>query len=121
MGVEKNAKTVIMYSAAISACQKGQQLELAFGLLAEMAVAKVHKHSITCHAAIKSCQKRQRWQLALAAWSCSERCQSLRTGICVQFRWKGKLLTVVRMCCVVHPVFEAALMLARRGSSGHCP
>ena len=67
MGVEKNAKTVIMYSAAISACQKGQQLELAFGLLAEMAVAKVHKHSITGHAAIKSCQKRQRWQLALAA------------------------------------------------------
>ena len=40
-------KNVITYSAAISACEKGQQWQLAWGLLAEMAFVKIDKDMVT--------------------------------------------------------------------------
>ena len=56
---------MITYNAAISACEKGQQWQLALGLLAEMALLKVDKDVITYNAAISACEKGHQWQLAL--------------------------------------------------------
>ena len=47
MALVKVDKNVFTYSAAISACAKGQAWQLALGLLAEMALLKVHKDVIT--------------------------------------------------------------------------
>ena len=65
MAFVKIHKDVITYSAAISACEKGQQWRLALGLLAEMAFVKVAKHVITYSAAISACEKGHQWQPAL--------------------------------------------------------
>ena len=40
--------SVITYSAAISACEKGQIWQIALGLLAEMAFVKVDQDVIAC-------------------------------------------------------------------------
>ena len=55
----------IVLSSAISAFEKGQQWQLALGLLAEMVFVKVDKDVITFNAAISACEKGHQWQLAL--------------------------------------------------------
>ena len=53
------------HNAAFSAFEKGQQWQLALGLLAEMAFVKVDKTAITYNAAISACEKGHEWELAL--------------------------------------------------------
>ena len=55
----------IAYSAAISACEKGQQWTLTLWLLDEMAELQVAKDLITYNAAISACRQGQQWQRAL--------------------------------------------------------
>merc|ERR1712232_1120983 len=53
------------YSAAISACEKGRQWELALKLLGEMQEAGVTPNVITYSSAISACEKGRQWELAL--------------------------------------------------------
>ena len=62
-GVQPNE---ISYSAAISACEKGQQWERALGLLAQMEEHGVQPNVISYSAAISACEKGQQWERALA-------------------------------------------------------
>ena len=50
-------KNVITYSAAITACEKGQQWQIALELLAEMTFAKVGRSVIAFSAAISASEK----------------------------------------------------------------
>ncbi|CAE8591706.1 unnamed protein product [Polarella glacialis] len=55
----------ISYNAAISACEKGGQWQLALTLLSLMPEAKVVPNEITYSAAISACEKSGQWQVAL--------------------------------------------------------
>ena len=48
----------------MDACERGQDWQLACGLLSTMAGAKVEANTITCSAAINACEKGQEWKLA---------------------------------------------------------
>jgi pentatricopeptide repeat domain-containing protein 1 len=54
----------ITYSAAISACSKGGQWQLALNLLSLMPEARVVPDRINYNAAISACEKGSQWQLA---------------------------------------------------------
>merc|ERR1739841_325877 len=56
---------VISYSAAISACEKGGQWQVALGLLATMQEAALVPNVISYSAAISACEKCGQWQEAL--------------------------------------------------------
>ena len=58
---------VITHSAAISACEKGQQWQLAFGLFTDMVSAKVDKDAITFSAAMGASEKGQQVAAGLGA------------------------------------------------------
>ena len=58
-GLTPNA---ISYSAAISACEKGQQWQRALELLEEMKAAGVAPNVISYNAAISACEKGQQLQ-----------------------------------------------------------
>ena len=65
MTITQIEKDPIIYNAAISACEKGQQWQLALGLLAEMAGARVETNVITYSAVVSACEKGLQWQLSL--------------------------------------------------------
>ena len=56
---------IITYSAAISACEKGQKWQQALGLLAETRSVSVLPNVITYNTAISACEKGEQWQQAL--------------------------------------------------------
>ena len=56
---------VISYSAAVSACEKGQQREKALGLLQEMRHAQLQPNVISCSAAVSAREKGQQREKAL--------------------------------------------------------
>jgi pentatricopeptide repeat protein len=56
---------VIPYRAAISACEKGEQWQQAFGLLAVMQQSVLVPGVIAYNAAISACEKSEQWQQAL--------------------------------------------------------
>ena len=62
LGVEPD---VITYSAAISACEKGRQSEMALELLERMKRAGIPPTVITYNAAISACEKGRQWKRAL--------------------------------------------------------
>ena len=53
------------YSAAISACEKGQLWKKALGILDDMIDRGVQPEAITFNAAISACEKGHQWQKAL--------------------------------------------------------
>ena len=55
-GLEPN---VITFSALISACEKGQQWQLALGFLEEMRWSGLELNVITVNAVISACEKGQ--------------------------------------------------------------
>ncbi|CAE8589698.1 unnamed protein product [Polarella glacialis] len=55
----------ISYNAAISACEKGGQWQLALNLLSRMPEARVVPNEISYNAAIGACSKGGQWELAL--------------------------------------------------------
>ncbi|CAE8637386.1 unnamed protein product [Polarella glacialis] len=57
------------YNAAISACEKGGQWQLALGLLSSMPDMRVTPDKISYNAAISACEKGGQWQLALSLLS----------------------------------------------------
>ena len=61
----KVSPTVISYSAAISACEKGAQWERALTLFQAMPKAKIPSDVISCNAAISACEKGGQWEQAL--------------------------------------------------------
>ena len=63
-------KDTITYTAAISACEKGQQWTLALDLLGEMTHDGIDKDTSTYTAAISACEMGQQWTLALGHPSC---------------------------------------------------
>ena len=58
----------VIYNAAISACEKGPQWQLAMGLLSEQAT-KLEPDVISYTAAMSVCEKGSQWQLALGLLS----------------------------------------------------
>ena len=56
----------ISYNAAISACEKTGQWQLALSLLSSMPKMKVTPDGISYNAAISACEKGGQWQLALS-------------------------------------------------------
>ena len=58
-------KDTITYTAAISACEKGQQWTLALDLLRQMTHEGIGKNTITCSAAVSACDEGQQGALAL--------------------------------------------------------
>ncbi|CAE8621624.1 unnamed protein product [Polarella glacialis] len=56
---------VFHYSAAISACEKGGQWQLALGLLSSMLDMRVIPNEISYNSAISACEKGGQWQQAL--------------------------------------------------------
>jgi pentatricopeptide repeat domain-containing protein 1 len=54
--------SVIAYSAAVSACEKGTQWQQAIGLLAFMQQSGLAPDVITYNAAVRACEKGARWQ-----------------------------------------------------------
>jgi len=56
---------IISFSAAISACEKGQQCRQALRLLRVMPQQGVTPNVVSYNAAISACEKGQQWQLAL--------------------------------------------------------
>eukprot|EP00930_Biecheleria_cincta_P013433 TRINITY_DN11972_c7_g1_i1.p1 TRINITY_DN11972_c7_g1~~TRINITY_DN11972_c7_g1_i1.p1 ORF type:complete len:332 (-),score=69.50 TRINITY_DN11972_c7_g1_i1:21-1016(-) len=55
----------IVYSACISACEKGGQWQHAIALLAEMAGFAVQRNSISYNATVSACEKAGQWERAL--------------------------------------------------------
>ncbi|CAE8656581.1 unnamed protein product [Polarella glacialis] len=97
----------ITYNAAISACEKGGQWQVALNLLSLVPEARVVPDKISYNAAISACEKGGQWQLALnllslmpearvmpdeitynAAISACERSQQLELGL--QILWESK-------------------------------
>ena len=66
---KQNHKDTIACNAAISACDRGNQWQLAVALLSIMAHASVEASTITYNAAVSACEKGKEWQLALALLS----------------------------------------------------
>ena len=62
----KNHGDTIACNAAISACDRGNQWQLAVALLSIMAHASVASSITTYNDAISACEKGKEWQLALA-------------------------------------------------------
>ena len=62
---------VISYSAAISACEKGQHWQRALELLEDRRAAGITSNVISYSAAISACEKRQQWQAALKNKACT--------------------------------------------------
>ncbi|CAE8621625.1 unnamed protein product [Polarella glacialis] len=56
---------VFHYSAAISACEKGGQWQLALSLLSSMLDMRVISNEISYNSAISACEKGEQWQRAL--------------------------------------------------------
>eukprot|EP00933_Yihiella_yeosuensis_P031303 TRINITY_DN2485_c0_g1_i2.p1 TRINITY_DN2485_c0_g1~~TRINITY_DN2485_c0_g1_i2.p1 ORF type:complete len:124 (-),score=17.26 TRINITY_DN2485_c0_g1_i2:130-501(-) len=65
MPQSKEVPDAISYSAAISACEKGGQWQLALNLLSLMPQSKIVPDAICYNAAISACEKGGQWQLAL--------------------------------------------------------
>ncbi|CAK0858315.1 unnamed protein product [Prorocentrum cordatum] len=63
------AGTRLSYSAGISACENGEQWQLALALLSEMRAAKLEPNDISYSAGISACEKGEQWQWALALLS----------------------------------------------------
>ena len=59
---------VIIYNAAISACERGEQWQQAFGLLEVMQQAAALPNVVSYYSAISACEKVQQWQQALVLW-----------------------------------------------------
>ena len=64
-GVQRNT---ITYSAAISACEKGEQWQQALELFERMRGECVQRNTITYSAAISACGKGGQWQQALVLY-----------------------------------------------------
>ena len=64
MGVSE--QDTITYSAAISACEKGEAWQHALALFGAMGPAAVEQDTITYNAAISACGKGGKWQHAYA-------------------------------------------------------
>eukprot|EP00933_Yihiella_yeosuensis_P079342 TRINITY_DN9183_c0_g1_i7.p1 TRINITY_DN9183_c0_g1~~TRINITY_DN9183_c0_g1_i7.p1 ORF type:complete len:143 (-),score=10.34 TRINITY_DN9183_c0_g1_i7:198-626(-) len=61
----KVAPNTISYNAAISACQRGGQWQLALNLLSLMPQSEISPDAISYNAAIIACEEGGQWQLAL--------------------------------------------------------
>ena len=55
-----------VFNAAISACEKGQQSEMALKLMRQMREMGCRPTAVTYGAAISACEKGQQWESALA-------------------------------------------------------
>ena len=56
----------VVFNAAISACEKGQQWHTALRLMAQMRQMGLQPTAVTYGAAISACEKGKQWQKALA-------------------------------------------------------
>ncbi|CAK0878225.1 unnamed protein product [Prorocentrum cordatum] len=63
---EGGAQPLVSYGVGISACEKGEQWQMALSLLREMWEAKLEPTVIGYSAGINACQKGEQWQRALA-------------------------------------------------------
>ncbi|CAK0863372.1 unnamed protein product [Prorocentrum cordatum] len=59
----------LVYSAGISACEKGGQWQQALALMSDMREAKLEPDVIVCSAGISACEKGGQWERALALLS----------------------------------------------------
>ena len=82
MAEAKVEAETICFSAAVGACEKRQEWQLALGLLSRMAEAKVEAETICYSAAIGACEKRQEWQLALGLLSRMAEAKIVADTIC---------------------------------------
>ena len=57
---------VLSYSAAISACEKASEAQVALALLQQAEATSLQPDIIMCNAAISACEKAADWQEALA-------------------------------------------------------
>jgi pentatricopeptide repeat protein len=57
---------VVSFNAAIGACEKGEQWQLALGLLDEMPRRSIQPDSITYNQVIMACAAGQQWEMSLA-------------------------------------------------------
>ena len=58
-------RNTVAYSAAIRACEKGEQWQQTLELFARMPGEGVRRYTITCSAAINACEKGGEWQQTL--------------------------------------------------------
>ena len=77
-GSEVDAQ-IICYRAAISACEKKQEWQLALGFLSRMAESKVEADTICYSATVSACEKGNEWQLALDLLSRMAEAKWMRT------------------------------------------
>ena len=78
---------VISHSAVISACEKDQQWQQAFGLLELMHQTRVLLGVISYSAVISACEKGQRWQQALGVLAAMQLNFSARSANARAKRW----------------------------------
>ena len=65
MRAEKLLPNIVSYSASISACEKGEQWQMALHLFNAIPKAMLTPTEISYNATISSCEKGQQWQQAL--------------------------------------------------------
>ena len=102
---------IITYSAAISACEKGQQWQRAMDFLGQVRAAGMVLNVITYSAAISACEKGGQWDRALSLLD------KLRKG--------GMTRTVISFSAAIargtSTIGDAATKLARRASTARGP
>ncbi|CAJ1353554.1 unnamed protein product, partial [Effrenium voratum] len=61
----RHQPNIVSYGAAVSACEKGAQWQIALALLQELAAGSLRPNLLVCNAAISACDKGNRWRHAV--------------------------------------------------------
>ena len=116
---------VVSLSAAICACEKGQELPQASGLLALMQLTCILPGIMSYSAVISDCEKGQRWQQALGLLALIQRTATLHAAISAcekgeQWQQARCLLAVMQETDLVPNVitYSAAIGAARKVHNG---
>ncbi|CAJ1401389.1 unnamed protein product [Effrenium voratum] len=61
----RHQPNIVSYGAAVSACEKGAQWQIALALLQELAAGSLRPNLLVCNAAISACEKGNQWRHAV--------------------------------------------------------